>query len=177
MQNINLLDALPLPKKWFLRTNFLIYIICGWIIILLAIYGANFMLTSALNKKLNKLNTAKYTLTKNIAQLNNELAMRAPKFNYQPRDQQNFSYYLTGLAHTVPQGIWLTEITLSNVDNDIVLHGNSLSAILIPKFLHNLQINKVFTGKQFSTLEITKNANQNNNNHISFSLMTRANLL
>jgi len=187
MQNINLLTTLPTPPKRYLMAETLLSVIAGWLFLLVLIYAVHFYLVSIQQTKLNKLTAIKRTMTQNIIALHKEVKTQEQGVKQPPtkgispalaaflakQKTNKFSYYLAGLANTTPKGVWLKTMIFSNEDNDITLVGNTVSAELIPKFLRNLNKDKVFTGKKFSTLQLTKTEQENGEKFLAFQLATK----
>jgi len=145
------------------------------------VYGIWCGLTIGLQNELNTLKTQKQNVEQQFLLVNREFAELAQsqeavnnmtnvsKFLI-TKNSKGFSHYLDGFAKTTPHGIWLQSIRLSNVDNSIGLIGNSLAAAFIPEFLHNMGASKVFLGKKFDVLKITKNEKGKDENDITFEL-------
>ncbi len=182
MQNINLLTTLPAKPKRYLMADYLLYVIAGWFLLLLFFYAIHFYLVSREQTNLAQLISIKSTMVKNIIVLNKE--QHEPQqaiHNISPalaaflakQTTNKFSTYLQDLAYTTPNGIWLNKIMFSNIDNDISVSGNTISAGLIPQFLHNLNTSKAFAGKQFSNLHLEKKKAKNGKKSMEFVLTTK----
>jgi Tfp pilus assembly protein PilN len=178
MQKVDLLPTLsPHPEGYLRAKNLLIYLAL-WCLLLIFVYAISWKLIERKQVALDKLRTDKQNVEQ---QVNKGLAQHAASQHISDsrasaikflttKNSIGFSYYLEGLAKTIPPGIWLQIIRFSNTDNSIALIGNSTSAAYIPEFLHNMKSVKAFLGKNFNVLSITKIEHGKNENYIAFEL-------
>lgn len=181
MQKINLLSTLSPPPRGYLRARNLLIYIGGWFLLLMLIYGVWQGLTVKLQTELNTLKADKQNVEQQFILVNREFTEQAQtqqtvsteanaaKF-LTTKNSIGFSRYLNGLARTTPRGIWLQTIRLSNIDNSIVLIGNSLAAAFIPEFLHNMTTAKIFFGRKFDVLRLAKIEQGKDKSSITFEL-------
>lgn len=162
MQRINLLDTLLVRQKNYLRAEALLPLLIAWVLLLLIIYACAWSITAKQQIKLKTLLAQRHAITQQLIVLNkNPLGsdqgedLSAREF-LAIKNSGRFSGYFEDLATATPKGVWLQTISFSNPDNFMLLTGNSLSAAFIPEFLHNLSSARVFAGKNFSILKVTK---------------------
>ncbi|MBY0239641.1 MAG: MSHA biogenesis protein MshI [Burkholderiaceae bacterium] len=67
---------------------------------------------------------------------------------------RGYSGYFTALARIRVQGLWLTGVQIAGPGNEIGLQGRTVSAGLLPAYLHSLAREPVLKGKTFGHLEI-----------------------
>ena len=65
-----------------------------------------------------------------------------------------FSGYFSALATYVIDDIWFTKLQFSDGGNVILLEGKTIAAKNLPKLLHNLGKDPVFSGKNFDAMNI-----------------------
>lgn len=181
MQDINLLSTLSPQPRGYLRARNLLVCVGGWFLLLMLIYGIWWGLTVKLQAELNTLKANKQNVEQQFIFVNRDFAEQAlsqqtasnkasaTKFLI-TKNSMGFSRCLDGLAKTTPRGIWLQTVQFSNIDNSIVLIGNSLAAAFIPEFLHNMATARVFFGKKFNVLRITKIEQGKDKSSITFEL-------
>ncbi len=162
MQRINLLNTLPARSKNYLQAEVLLPLLIAWILLLLVIYACSWSITAKQQIKLKNTLAQRHAITQQLIVLNKNPVGSDQGDNMSARDflaaknVGKFSGYLEDLTTATPKGVWLQTISFSNPDKFVLLTGNSLSTAFIPEFLHNLSGTRVFSGKNFSILKITK---------------------
>ncbi len=73
---------------------------------------------------------------------------------------EGFSEHVSGLARQRIDGLWLTEVRISQGGASLGMKGQALKAELLPRYLQRLSTETVFTGKAFKTLSISRNHEQ-----------------
>ena len=73
---------------------------------------------------------------------------------------EGFSEHLSGLARQRIDGLWLTEVRISQGGASLGMKGQALKAELLPRYLQRLSTEAVFAGKVFKTLSISRNHDQ-----------------
>lgn len=76
--------------------------------------------------------------------------------------QAGFVGQLEGLARQRVDGVWLTRLALSEGGSGIGLNGNALAPELVPRYLQRLSAEASFSGTQFRTFLLERDANQDN---------------
>lgn len=71
---------------------------------------------------------------------------------------EGFSEYLRGFSRQTPQGVWLTGFTIGAGGNDMEIRGRMLSDSLLPEYVKRLSGEKVFKGRSFAGLELSRPA-------------------
>lgn len=64
------------------------------------------------------------------------------------------SNYLIAFSNTVPAGVWLQSIVITEGGARITLSGRSYQASSILEFMHNLEVSPAFLGRHFQLLEL-----------------------
>jgi len=75
-------------------------------------------------------------------------------------NSEGFSTHVSGLARQRIEGLWLTQVRISQGGETLGLKGQSLKAELLPRYLQRLSTEAVFAGKTFETLSMTRNSEQ-----------------
>lgn len=162
-QNINLLEALPTPTVVTFPTNMAVMLLGAWLVLLTFIYVIGFISLkfkesdlSNLEKNKQKLSAQVATTVETITQIIQ--AKQTPiQFAATPETQtKGFSTYLTDLAKSTPDNIWLDVIRFEEPADTIFLQGSAFSPALIPSFLSGLGATDSFRNKKFSTLQLQK---------------------
>lgn len=182
MQEINLYHALPSKAKVKLPSE-LVLQICGAFAIVLVLYSGfskwqqahNEERVVTLNKQLQqaqektealKLEYPKIAkddlITAEINDLEQQKILKAAiiKRLNGGHDTRGFATYFVLFAKEVPQGLWLTHITLDNDSNRIALKGKTINASLVAQFASTLNNSPLLKGKNlrvFSIVEPTEN--------------------
>ncbi|MDH5572318.1 MAG: hypothetical protein OEY89_11165 [Gammaproteobacteria bacterium] len=81
---------------------------------------------------------------------------------------QGFSEHVKGLARQRVEGMWLTGLSISQGGEHLALTGLTHEAKLLPQYLQKLSSETVFLGKEFETLNISRNTA--NTNWLDFDL-------
>lgn len=68
-----------------------------------------------------------------------------------------FSVYLLSLSKSVPRGLWLTKIELSDSGKHFSLQGKAIEANLITTFISSLNKEPSFKGKILNLFDVTYN--------------------
>lgn len=69
---------------------------------------------------------------------------------------EGYSAYLTAFARQIPANLWLTGFSLEGAGYDLVLHGRTLQAELVPQYVSQLKQEKIMQGKSFSALQVER---------------------
>ncbi|GEM_PF-4486267 len=90
-----------------------------------------------------------------------------------------FSDYLKAFGETILPGMWLTEMIISNPDQNIMMKGYSIQPVIIQKFLDNLSKQPVFQGVLLGVQELSQTTPADKNvygylNFVATSKMTAA---
>ncbi len=97
-------------------------------------------------------------LQKAVADASQKLMARKRVLNWVKRSQSEervlFSAILEGLAQHDIDGLWLSEVTVDQKHNYLLLRGHALEPDLLPVFLINLQKNRQFAGTEFKKIKI-----------------------
>lgn len=97
-------------------------------------------------------------LQKAVADANQKLMARKRVLNWVKRSQSEervlFSAILEGLARHNIEGLWLSEVTVDQKHNYLLLQGHALEPDLLPEFLVTLQKNRQFSGTEFKKIKI-----------------------
>lgn len=95
-------------------------------------------------------------LAKKIVQKTNELANKQKVLNILSRDEfgntKGFIEHVSGLARQRIDGLWLTQIRISEGGTGVTLQGTTSKASLLPKYLQRLSSEKAFSGIEFQSL-------------------------
>ncbi len=75
-------------------------------------------------------------------------------------NSEGFSAQVSGLARQRIDGLWLTQVRISQGGETLGMKGQALKAELLPRYLQRLSTEMVFAGKTFETLSITRNQDQ-----------------
>ena len=99
-------------------------------------------------------------LAKRLKEKTAELSNKQKVLNILSRDEfgntKGFIEHVSGLARQRIEGLWLTKIRIANGGTDVALHGTTLKADLVPKYLQRLSSEKIFTGTEFESLSMTR---------------------
>ncbi len=99
-------------------------------------------------------------LARRLTERTAELANKQKVLNILSRDEfgntKGFIEHVSGLARQRIEGLWLTKIRIANGGTDVALHGITLKAELVPKYLQRLSSEKVFAGTEFESLSMVR---------------------
>ena len=84
--------------------------------------------------------------------------------NNQFSDGHGYSDYLIALAQQHIANIWLTKINIQKNGAQISLEGKTHDAITLPEYLDRLAMEPVLAGKNFETLRMKRDLNEQKNN-------------
>ncbi|VAX07853.1 hypothetical protein MNBD_GAMMA25-1126 [hydrothermal vent metagenome] len=73
---------------------------------------------------------------------------------------EGFVEHVSGLARQRINGLWLSEVRISQGGQSLGLKGQTLKAELLPRYLQRLSSEMVFTGKAFRTLLMVRDQEQ-----------------
>ncbi len=73
---------------------------------------------------------------------------------------EGFVEHVSGLARQRINGLWLSEVRISQGGQSLGLKGQTLKAELLPRYLQRLSSETVFTGKAFRTLLMVRDQEQ-----------------
>jgi Tfp pilus assembly protein PilN len=65
-----------------------------------------------------------------------------------------YSGYLSAFARQLPEGAWLTGLTIAGDGSEIGLRGRTLRPELVADYVNQLKREKIMQGKDFTTLQI-----------------------
>ncbi len=82
---------------------------------------------------------------------------------------EGFSKLLEDLARSHQPGLWLTGFTLN--ERQLSLHGETVAAEHLPRFLHALAATSSFAGQRFERYELNKVERHDNSELLSFRLV------
>ncbi len=98
-------------------------------------------------------------LDRAISYLEGEVAFRRKLLATIDPDQQGaaegFAVHLNGLGRQIIDGLWFTEIQLSQGGQQMVLAGNTRQPEYVPRYLKKLAQEPVFQGQQFRVLKMS----------------------
>ncbi len=69
---------------------------------------------------------------------------------------EGFTGHFRGLARQVPDGLWLTGLTIGGGGSEIEIRGGVLNPSVLPGFLGRLGAEQAFRGRHFAALAITR---------------------
>lgn len=102
------------------------------------------------------------SLNEQIATLKKELKTKKSEFETLTRTtlRYGFSNYLRALASLVPEGLWLTDISLNQETNKATLAGYMIIPVSLPMLLKGLQHDKTFEKFKFHLFYVKQVKNQ-----------------
>lgn len=154
-QNINLLEELTVYPISAYNCNLMVRLTIAWALLLTLIYGIALGVYFHQKKSIVILeDTQKEALTKIVA-YKQELAAFEP--TYTGTSSFGFSSYLLDLAKFTPQGIWLKEIIISEIDGSVALKGSTIAASGISTLLNSLSKAPNLGKKKFNEVQLDKN--------------------
>lgn len=174
-QNINLLEELVVHPISAFNSKFIIQASIGLILILALIYGLAIATNSDKEKKLAKLEMTKQNLSKKIEAYDYEsstFAKRTENLKKLPSasiDILGFYRHFQDLAKFTPDGVWLSDIIISEPNNQITIMGSTVTAHGVSTLIHALAQSKSFSGKKFSEIKLQKDTVSKN---IDFTIST-----
>ena len=75
-------------------------------------------------------------------------------------NSEGFTAHVSALARQRIEGLWLTQVRISQGGETLGMKGQALKAELLPRYLQRLSTEAVFTGKTFETLSMLRNQEQ-----------------
>jgi len=75
-------------------------------------------------------------------------------------NSEGFAAHVSGLARQRIDGLWLTQVRISQGGETLSMKGQALKAELLPRYLQRLSTEAVFAGKNFETLSMSRNHDQ-----------------
>lgn len=169
-QDINLFLALPPPPKQYLSLEWLAIIITSFTALLVLLSGISYFSLAKNRSLLTQLHTTKTELYAQLVAIEKSSATTHAKGYVNENKLPQFSPYLEGLAKTVPDGIWLTDINLSNIDSTLSLRGYATNFAIIPHFLKKLSLLPAFPKGEISILNLTRVESGDQAGGISFQI-------
>lgn len=174
MQNINLLNDLPVMRHRIFTANTLFAGVIFIVLLLLGISAFNYYNKSTEGVRVTALQQEKESVNKQLSALNAAIDRAQQQINsyqqidvtkdisdkqklvaiLQQKERKGFARYLTAFAAYVPEGLWLTSFDLSGSDGEVTIAGNARSADLLPQFIKNLGSSEAFKGKRFATIQL-----------------------
>jgi hypothetical protein len=95
-----------------------------------------------------------------VADANRKLLARKRMLEWVKHTQSEqrilFSALLEGLGRQPVNGLWLSEVSIDQIDGAMQLQGNALEPKLVPVFLAALKQEKAFAGTEFKKIKIEK---------------------
>lgn len=67
-----------------------------------------------------------------------------------------FSEHLRALAYQIPEGLWLTGISIVAEGRDVEIRGSLIDTAALPEYIQRLGTERTFRGRNFSTLSLTR---------------------
>lgn len=178
-QQINLYDpALLRKREWLTATN--IAAASGALLLVLGLWGgvARSRLAAlegesrALAPQVQALQLQKEVLTAQLnamkpnQQLEDELTNTRALLDLHKRqvselkrgigtESSGFGEYLRGIARQTPSGLWLTGFAIGDGGSSMEIRGRMLEPALLPEYIHRLDGEPVFKGREFSALKLS----------------------
>lgn len=171
-QQINLFTLLPKRLRFELTRELVITSYIVFTMILLLIYFIQIVIEFNLSRELNLISSqtvviqkqfddlnTKYpindvpTLTKLLDSLETQLEHKLNAINMLLPNAV-FSSYLLALANTDVPGVWLTEIKINNVTQQVDLNGLAVQSESVEQFLSQISMQPVFKNKM--TFQLAK---------------------
>lgn len=173
-QQINLYQHLPIQSKYRLSLKMILIAYGVFLSLLFGDYSFSvwhkhkqILELADLNAQLNQERirfadiNAQYPLVNSkdldnsIKKLNEQLIFRIKLYAMLSRNM-GFSGYLIKMGNAILPRVWLTEIFISEIDQNINIKGNALHATEIQNFLENVENEKVFAGLTLSLQELSQ---------------------
>ena len=82
-----------------------------------------------------------------------------------------FSQYLEIFSRRVVQGMWISQFSVYDGGDHMLIKGGALSADLLPKFLQGLSAEPLLNGMEFRVLQMSRK--ETNSNWIEFALSSK----
>lgn len=175
-QNIDLITTLTVRSGYRFDAKLMLQITVGWILVFVLIYLIALGLNLHKRKVLidleftqHKLQTQLNTLTRELALFNDKTSQSLGDFAIGSINAVGFYHYFEDLAKFTPEGVWLDNIVFSQLDGEVLLNGNSTTAVGVSAFMDILSKSDDFSNKKFSVFQLQKTPNSNN---IHFVLST-----
>ncbi|MCK4870649.1 MAG: PilN domain-containing protein [Gammaproteobacteria bacterium] len=176
MQNINLLNDLPIMRYRIFTANTLFAGAVFLILLMMGISAFNYYNNATEGARVTVLQQEKESLNNQLSSLNTAISKIQQQINsyqqidvakdasdkqklvgiLQQKERKGFARYLTAFAKYTPEGVWLTSFDLSGPDGEVTIMGNAESAVLLPQFIKNLGSSEAFQGKRFATIQLEK---------------------
>lgn len=86
-------------------------------------------------------------------------------------DNNPFSVYLTAFAESIPNGIWLTSITIENSGDQITLKGQNSNKLALQQFIEKSQSNSLLSKFKIQAQEIGNMSQSGNDKHLEFNVV------
>lgn len=95
-----------------------------------------------------------------VARLSQELDVRQQVQNLLTTgvygNRRGFSEYLAGLARQRVEGLWLTDVEISEGERDVGIAGSALEPELVPTYVQRFSAEPAFQGRRFRTLRMER---------------------
>jgi hypothetical protein len=181
MQQINLYQAVFRKTTLFLSARHLLLASAA---VTFVLFVVTVLLQLQLSTQVSKLETAKTQQTAQLARLEklqqqiqnrqqdkkllHEIEMLSTNIANKQQVMQvlttqrfgntdGFTEHVKGLARQRIDGMWLTDVSISNGGEHLGMKGQALQAELLPRYLQRLSSEEAFLGKSFKTLNIARN--------------------
>ncbi|OOZ39614.1 hypothetical protein BOW53_10745 [Solemya pervernicosa gill symbiont] len=85
---------------------------------------------------------------------------------------EGFSAYMEGMARQRIDKLWLSNIAIKRGGEQMQIKGSTYSADLLPRYLQQLAVEKVFKGREFAIFSMTRSTQKSR--EVEFSLQSAA---
>lgn len=159
-QNVNLLAEIAITPVTYLNSRFMAKISAVWILLLILIYAAAFSVNMSKKQTLTTLENKKTTLQSKIDTYQRDLLhLQGGETSLSLQSINNttgFYNYLKDLAAFTPHAVWLTNISISEVDNSITIVGSTVAPSGVSALLEALDKAPSFGNKKFNNISMEK---------------------
>lgn len=160
-QNINLIEELNIQSTTAFNSQLVVKIVIGWIVLLIISYVLGIITNANNQKTLVTLEATQKSLTEKLATYA-ELTEFKGKADGATKKAlpvasvniQGFYLYLEDLARLTPDGVWLNEINISELNDEITIKGKSINASGVSALLNALNKSVRLKNKKFNTLQL-----------------------
>jgi hypothetical protein len=159
LQQINLFKFVKLPIKSALSSQVLLSLYGALVAVLMMISLVSSFHEHSLSNQNDSLKVSLEQSRKNLV----AMAGLFPQTNFSsqlidstklPMCNIKFSQYMESFAKAYVQGVWLTQINISNSGKEISLHGNALRVLQVQQYLLELKQIAMFTGFDFQIQDL-----------------------
>jgi len=177
-QQVNLVNPALRKKRDFLMANNVGLVVASLLVILLASFAYASVRADQLTEEARKIETQLNLEQAKLVEFSKQLAEQKPdahlaadlantqKLLASRKDvmtvlqsgvigkTEGFSEYMRAFARQSINGLWLTSFLISSAENEMEMHGRTLSAELVPAYIGRLNSEKSFNGRSFAMLEM-----------------------